>query len=152
MAIDSKLIEMYGIKMSIDTSGGTSESYAEIGDGIENMAEALNEVVNQFYFLSNQGFARNRVTGMAPTVTLTGRRVIGDEAQDYIFSKKFGLGDERESKIKIEIPKGENNEVITCPCTIANIQEFSGNTTDNSAISFELRFNGKPEVTTSPAG
>lgn len=40
----------------------------------------------------------------------------------------------------------DTTNVITCPITICNIQEFSGATTDDSAISFELRFDGAPEV------
>lgn len=151
MPDNKKILDMYTITPSILTSGSQpEETYAVLGEGIENLTEALNEIVNQFYFMAKQGFAYNRVTGMAPVVTLTGRRIYGDAAQDYIFSKKFALGDNRETKMKIEIEKGENTETVTCPCTIANMQEYSGNTTDNSAISFELRFNDKPEVSTAP--
>ena len=36
----------------------------------------------------------------------------------------------------------------TVDCTICNIQEYSGASTDDSAISFELRFNGAPTTAT----
>lgn len=140
-----KLLTVYGIEASIATDG--SETFAPLADGIDNIAEALNEVVQQYFFLKDKGFATNHVTGMAPAYTLTGRRVVGDAAQDYIFSKKFSLDTERQSKIRIVYTDSESQQqAITCSCTICNIQEYSGASTDDSAISFELRFDGKPET------
>lgn len=144
------LFTMYGLTLSIGTtqaSSGGEWTYAKIC-GINNVAEALNEVVQQYFFLCQEGFATNHVTGMAPAFTLTGRRIFGDAGQDYIFSKKYGLGTNRKSSVKIEYSDGTGNTTITCDCTISNVQEFSGETTDDSAISFELRLDGKPKVTT----
>lgn len=117
--------------------------------GIDNIAEALNEVVQQYFFLCDKGFAHNHVTGMAPAYTFTGRRIIGDKAQDYIFGLKYKLDKDRQSKLRISYKTGASASTkIECPVTICNIQEFSGATTDDSAISFELRFDGAPQVTT----
>lgn len=142
-----KLFTIYGIEASIMTSDSPSETYSVLADGIDNVAEALNEVVQQYFFIKDSGFATNHVTGMAPAYTFTGRRVIGDAAQDYIFSKKYGLDTERQTKLKIVYAdEADTDTTIECPCTICNIQEFSGASTDDSAISFEVRFDGKPTV------
>ena len=103
----NKFLTMYGVSAEIDTAenGATTENWAVLGEGIENLAEALNEVVYSGFYLHNGGYGNSEVTGMQPVVTMS-------------------------------------------PVTIANIQELSGNTQDGSAISFELRFNGKPEITT----
>ena len=135
---------------SIGTSVSSSTwTYSDLGNGIDNVSEALNEVVQQYFFMSDEGFARNHVTGLAPTFTLTGRRIVGDTAQDYIFGKKYGLGTERESSFKLEWYDGSSTPVkktLTVDCTICNIQEWSGASTDDSAISFEIRFNGEPTI------
>lgn len=142
-----KLFTTYGIEASILTSGSSeAEVYSELADGIDNIAEALNEVVQQFFFLKDKGFATNHVTGMAPAYTFTGRRVMGDTAQDFIFGKKYSLDTDRQSKLKIAYAEGSTEKTISCNCTICNIQEFSGASTDDSAISFELRFDGKPTI------
>lgn len=142
-----KLFTTYGIEASILTSGSSeTEVYSELADGIDNIAEALNEVVQQFFFLKDKGFATNHVTGMAPAYTFTGRRVMGDAAQDFIFGKKYSLDTDRQSKLKIAHTEGSTEKTISCNCTICNIQEFSGASTDDSAISFELRFDGKPTI------
>lgn len=141
------LLTMYNLTASIGTSKTADTwTYAELGEGIDNIAEALNEVVQQYQFLSDNGFAKNHVTGMAPSFTLTGRRVIGDAAQDYIFGKKYFLDTDRQSSFKLTYTQGETSKTITCNCTICNIQEWSGASTDDSAISFELRFDGAPTV------
>lgn len=148
------LLTVYNITAKLGTSQQTSAwTYEDLGAGIDNVAEALNEVVQQYFFLVDQGFARNHVTGMAPAYTFTGRRVIGDPVQEFIFGAKYGLDTERQSSIELSYVNDESATVtITCDCTICNIQEFSGASTDDSAISFEIRFDGKPEVTTTPGG
>lgn len=152
------LLTMYNLTASIGTEkSGEAPSetwtYSELAEGFDNIAEALNETVQQYFFLSDSGFAKNHVTGMAPAFTLTGRRVIGDAAQDYIFSKKYSLDTERQSSFKLEYTDTKGaKQTITCDCTLCNIQEWSGATTDDSAISVEIRFDGKPQKTSAPAG
>ncbi len=145
------LFTMYGIEASINTAtNGGTETYVPL-KGFDNLTEALNEVVQQYFFLEDKGFATNHVTGMAPAFTLTGHRLLGDPAQEYIFGNKYGLGKDRESVFKIEHLNSEDATVaVTCPVTICNITEFSGASTDDSAISVEFRFNGKPAITTTP--
>lgn len=143
------MLTLYNLKASIGISK-TSDTwtYAQLGAGIENFSEALNEVIQQYQFMSGEGFAESEVTGMAPAYTFSGRRVFGDAAQDYIFGNKYNLGADRKSSFKLAYSDGTGNVEITAPCTICNIVEFYGATTDNSAISFEIRLDGKPTVTT----
>lgn len=146
------LMTMYNLTAKIGTASSTEGTtttwtYSELGEGFDNIAEALNEVVQQYFFLSDDGFAKNHVTGMAPTFTLTGRRVLGDAAQDYIFSKKYSLDTDRQSSFQLSYTDGSNTtKTITCDCTLCNIQEWSGASTDDSAISVEIRFDGAPTV------
>lgn len=153
MAAFGNLLTVYNLEASIGTSKSEDTwSYAKLEAGLDNVSEALNEVVQQYFFLNDKGFARNHVTGMAPAFTMTGRRVQGDAAQDYIFSKKYKLDTDRASSFQLKVTdnSGVSPKVTTytVDCTICNIQEFSGASTDDSAISFELRFNGAPTTAT----
>lgn len=151
------LMTMYNLTAEIGVSqSGEAPSvtwtYENLANGIDNLAEALNETVQQYFFLSDKGFARNHVTAMAPAFTCTGRRVVGDPAQDFIFSKKYSMDTARISSFKLSYTDAENATVAyTCDCTICNIQEWSGATADDSAISFEIRLDGEPKKTTTPA-
>ena len=128
---------------------GTAESsgtwtYSKLCKGIESMTFNENEQNQQYFFLCGQGFAHNETTGAAPELVVTGRRIVGDAAQDYIAGKQFELGTNRNSNVKI-IAEGK---IITCDCTIGAITSFGGNTTDVNAFGCTIRFNGKPTVTT----
>lgn len=88
------LLTMYNLTASIGTrKSGSAPSetwtYSELADGLDNIAEALNETVQQYFFLSDDGFARNHVTGMAPAFTLTGRRVVGRRGAGLYFQQKI---------------------------------------------------------------
>lgn len=143
------LIENWNIKLSINTAPGGTAAYSALSVGIDNMQEALNEIVQQYHFFADEGFGRSRVTAEQPVWTFSGRRVWGDAAQDYIFGQKYKLGNERETDAKVEFTADGYNYTITFDCTIANIQELGGATEENSAISFEIHVDGKPTVTKS---
>lgn len=149
---DEFLLVSHAIQADIDiTPNGTTRTWAVFGAGIENLAEALNEVVNQYFFFKEHGYAKNYVTGMAPAYTCTGRRIIGDPAQDWIFNaaRKFGLMVERNTNFRISVGKADGTvDQVTCGVTIANVTDLGGATTDGSAVSFEVRFNGKPTIST----
>ncbi|WP_279166643.1 phage tail tube protein [Thomasclavelia cocleata] len=145
----SELLTNYGIKCEVNTSQSEAPTWSELGKGFDNIAEALNEVVQQYFFLNNGGYAENFVTGQAPSYTFTGYRVLGDAVQDFIFGKKHELLNARNTQIKITRVNsgGASTTVVTCDCIFCNMQEYGGASTDGTAISVEFRVNGKPEVT-----
>ena len=119
-------------------------TYAELCAGIEGMTFASNEQNQQYFFLCGEGFAHNEVTGAAPELQITGRRIAGDAAQDFIVGKQFALGEDRNSSVKITTAEGK---VITCDCSIGDVVSFGGNSLDVNTFSCTIRFNGEPTVT-----
>ena len=131
------------IEIGTSESGGTW-SYSKLCKGIESMEFSENEQNQQYFFLCGEGFANNETTGAAPELVITGRRIVGDAAQDYVAGKQFKLGTERKSSVKITA----EGVIITCDCTIGAITSFGGSALDVNAFGCTLRFNGKPTVTT----
>lgn len=127
---------------------GTAESsgtwtYDKLCAGIESMEFNENEQNQQYFFLCGEGFAHNETTGSAPELVISGRRIVGDAAQDYIVGKQFALGTDRNTSVKI-IAEGKQ---IICDATIGAITSFGGSTLDVNAFGCTIRFNGKPTVT-----
>lgn len=118
-------------------------TYATLCKGIEGMTFNSGEQNQQYFFLCGNGYAHNETTGSAPSIQITGRRVVGDAAQDYIASKQFSLGTDRNTSVKITA----EGQVITCDCTIGDVVSFGGNTLDVNNFSCTLYFNGQPTVT-----
>lgn len=145
-----ELVTPKGTKISLDTSDPphTSKTFTPFCEGWDNMNEELNEVIQQFFYLCGEGFARNYVTGMAPALTVTGHRVVGDPLQDWMFDfkRKYGTGATRETTMRVERPAATKAEKFDVPVTICNLVEIGGSTNDGMAISAELRFNGKPQI------
>ena len=131
------------VEIGTSESGGTW-SYSKLCKGIESMTFNSNEQNQQFFFLCGEGFAHNETTGAAPELQISGRRIVGDAAQDYIAGKQFALGTDRNSSIKITA----EGQVITCDCTIGDVLSFGGATLDVNTFSCTIRFNGEPTVTT----
>ena len=130
------------IEIGTSESGGTW-SYSKLCKGIESMEFNENEQNQQYFFLCGEGFAHNETTGSAPELVISGRRIVGDAAQDYIAGKQFALGTARNSSVKITA----EGKVITCDCTIGAITSFGGSTLDVNAFGCTIRFNGTPVVT-----
>ena len=131
------------IYIGTSESGG-SWSYAKLCKGIESMEFAENEQNQQYFFLCGNGFAHNEVTGGAPELTVSGRRIAGDDAQDFIVGKQFSLGNDRNTSVKI-VAEGKQ---IICDATIGDVTSFGGSTLDVNAFGCTIRLNGKPTVTT----
>ena len=128
---------------------GTSESsgtwtYSKLCKGIESMEFTENEQNQQYFFLCGNGFAHNEVTGAAPELVISGRRIQGDAAQDYIVGKQFAVGPDRNSSVRITTAEGK---IITCDCSIGDVVSFGGSTLDVNSFGCTIRFNGKPTVT-----
>lgn len=139
---------IYSYTAEIDTTpAGNARTWAALCAGINNLSEALNETIQQYYFLCGHGFAANYVTGLAPAFTLTGVRVVGDAAQEYIFGKKYATMGERSTNMRLTRTDADGEtEVVSAHVTFVNLSEISGATTDGSAISIELRINGEPYI------
>ena len=122
---------------------GDTWTYAKLCKGIESMEFSANEQNQQYFFICGNGFAHNETTGAAPELTISGRRIAGDAAQDYIASKQFALGTDRNSSVKI-IAEGKQ---IICDCSIGDVTTFGGSTLDINSFGCTIRFNGNPTVT-----
>ena len=121
----------------------SSWTYAKLCEGIESMEFNSNEQNQQFFFLCGQGFAHNETTGAAPEISISGRRIAGNTAQDFIAGKQFALGTDRNTSVKI-VAEGQQ---IVCDATIGDVRVFGGQTLDVNVFECTLRFNGKPTVT-----
>lgn len=136
----------YNYVLSINTTPGSeTATMAPVAAGFDNIAEALNEVLYQGSFLGDGGWGRSEVTGGQLILTLSGVRVVGDAAQDYIFGDAvyYGFGESRKTDVQLICPDGST---ITCGVTLAKIARTGGAANNATAVSVEIHFNGKPTV------
>jgi hypothetical protein len=143
----------YKNTLSVDTSGSAkSGTWAVVGEGFDNITEALNEVVESNSWLSDAGWGRSFVVGGQITFSLSGKRVFGNTAQDYIFGDavKYGFGTYRKTQLKFERMNVSTGAVVattTCDATITKVGDDLGASQAGSAISVDFACNGAPSLT-----
>lgn len=151
MAEFSKVALNYDYKLAINTTPGTEQkTMEELSKGFNNITKALNEVLWQGSFIGDKGWGSTYVTGGQMIFTLTGVRVYGDAAQDYIFSNavKNNFGTARVTDFEIEYPNGDK---LSGDITLAKITEGGGDSTAPDAVTVEVHFNGQPVFTAANA-
>lgn len=146
----SYLLTQYGVDLEIDmTPFESSRTWAHVCDGWNNLTEALNEQVQEYYFLCGKGFGSDEVTGIHPSLALTGVRKVGDAAQDYIMAQRYKLMEGRKTNLRLSLANADGTVTrYTNKVTMKNISAFGGNTTDGAAVSVTFSFNGPPIVET----
>ena len=144
--VKPEIVPVYKYTAEIDiTPKGAARTWAPLCAGFNNISEAMNETIQQYFFLCGSGHAVNYVTGMAPSMTMAGVRVIGDAAQDFMFNSKYTLMSSRDTHFRItRTAENGDKHIISANVTFCNMSDISGGTTDGSAISVEMRFNGAP--------
>lgn len=146
----SYLLTQYGVELEIDTTPfASSPTWKPVCDGFNNLTEALNEQVQEYFFLCGKGFGSDEVTGIHPVLQLTGVRKIGDSAQDFIFGARMNLMEGRKTNLRLSVANSDGTvQRYTNRVTMKNISSFGGATTDGAAVSVDFSFNGRPIVET----
>lgn len=142
----SYLLTQYGVELEIDTTPfAASRTWVPVCDGFNNLTEALNEQVQEYYFLCGKGFGSDEVTGIHPVLSLTGVRKIGDAAQDFIFGNRLNLMEGRKTNLRLSLANADGTVTrYTNRVTMKNVSSFGGATTDGAAVSVDFSFNGRP--------
>ena len=137
-----------GVDISILTSGSDpTEKYASLADMFKNYTVALNEQIYNAMYLADSGFGSALVTGMNPTVNLTGDFNPKDEACAYFEGIQYKVGADRVSKLKLN----RGTISLTVPVTITSIAIAGGDAGQPNSISVTLTFDGEPTISTRPA-
>lgn len=146
----SYLLTQYGVELEIDTTPfASARTWVPVCDGFNNLTEALNEQVQEYFFLCGKGFGSDEVTGIHPVLQLTGVRKVGDAAQDFIFGNRLNLMEGRKTNLRLSLANADGTvQRYTNRVTMKNISSFGGATTDGAAVSVDFSFNGRPIVET----
>ena len=144
----SYLLTQYGVELEVDTTPfGSARTWAPVCDGFNNLTEALNEQVQEYFFLCGKGFGSDEVTGIHPVIQLSGVRKVGDAAQDFIFGNRLNLMEARKTNLRLSLANADGTVTrYTNRVTMKNVSSFGGATTDGAAVSVDFSFNGRPVV------
>lgn len=129
----------------IGTSGktSTSEQMKTIAD-CETFSLSMDNNVEEWTPMEQDGWVRRLQTGKGFSISISGKRNVGDDGNDYIASKLFATGADVESKFEWEFADGTK---ISFDCIISVTNAGTGDSTNAAPLEFEIMSNGKPTVT-----
>lgn len=73
---------------------GNKENYVRVGKGFTNFKKASNSTIDQKFYIDEAGKGTSSKTGMQTIYSLTGDRIKGDPANDFIAGCYDKMGDD----------------------------------------------------------
>ena len=110
---------------------------------METFSVSFDDNVEEWTPMTTEGWVRRLKTGKGVTVSLNGKRHIGDAGNDYIASLAFLSGQKCNSQLKWNFPDGT---VVEIPCVV-NVTAIGGDSTNVDPLEFECLSDGKPTIT-----
>ncbi len=133
----------YDVLVDIDiTPAEDVNTWVRFGEGFNNVSKSFNNVIHDTSYFGDGGWGSSHSTGGQFTMTITGERITGDKAQDYIFGKKVAYTFGKTRKTTLRLTKGL--EVVYWDVTITQADETGGDATAVNAVTVEFKSNGAP--------
>lgn len=140
---------VYNLKFKIGTKGKASQSQdmQTIAD-MENFGIKIDGKVEDWTPMDTAGWARSLMTGKSFSISLKGKRHVGDVGNDYVAATAWKDGLDCSTKGEMEFPDGSK---LTFNCVI-DIKNVGGDdSTKVAPLEFDLKGDGKPEYTEAPS-
>lgn len=125
-------------KIATTSDGEPTATIAEM----ENFSVAMDGNVEEWTPMESEGWVHRLMTGKGFSITLSGKRSIGDTGNDYVAGLAWKTGVDCNSKFAWEFPSGAT---LTFDCVVNVTTPGGGDSTNVDALEFEVMSNGKPE-------
>ena len=131
----------YENQFQIDTG---SEKMANIAD-CESFEVSFDNGVEEWTPFDQKGWTRRLMTAKSVTISVKGKRNVGDAGNDAVADLTFKNGRDAEKDFQWTFPDGT---VISFNGAVVNVTNIgAGDSTNVAPLEFDIMSNGKPEVT-----
>lgn len=124
--------------------GGSKENLMSIAD-METFSVSFDNGVEEWKPFDQEGWTKRLMTAKSVTVSINGKRNVGDSGNDFIAGKAFANGRDAEGCLEWTFPDGTVIGFYDCVINVTNIG--AGDSTAVGPLEFEILSNGKPDVT-----
>ena len=129
-------------------AGAATGSAATIAD-METFAVSFDNGIEEWTPFETEGWIRRLMTAKAITISVTGKRNVGDTGNDYVAGKMMANGRDAEGYFEWTLPDGGKLVFAEAVFNVTNIG--AGESTNVGPLEFEVMSNGKPTYT-APSG
>lgn len=136
-------------KFKVGSKGlASSESDMVLIAEMETFEVSIDGNIVEWSPMEAEGWMKRLVTGKALTVTLSGKRCLGDAGNDYVADSAWGTGESCSTKFEWELPSGAT---LAFDCVLNVTNPGGGESRDVAGLEFEAQSSGKPVFTPAPA-
>lgn len=144
MAVTSGVYPCYENQFKVDVSNTSTASFKTIAD-METFSVSFDNGVEEWTPFEQEGWVRRLLTGKGITITVNGKRNIGDDGNDFIADMFMKNGRDAEADIQWTFPDGGVLLITDAVINVTNIG--AGDSTAVGPLEFEIMSNGKPSYT-----
>lgn len=145
MAFESGVYPVYNTTFKIGTKGKSSsaEDMKTIAD-MESFSMKIDGTVENWTSMTTNGWQRALMTGKKFSISLKGKRNVGDAGNDYVAATAWKDGLDCSTKAEIDFPDGSKLEF---DCVINVTNPGGDDSTKVAPLEFDLEGDGKPTYT-----
>ena len=144
MATTSGVYPCWENQFKVNTSATETPTWSTIAD-TETFDVTFDNGVEEWHPFEAEGWVRRLMTAKSVTVSVSGKRNMGDTGNDFIAGLAFENGRDSEVDIQWTMPDGG---VLTMNGAVISVTNLgSGDSTAVAPLEFEIQSNGKPTWT-----
>lgn len=144
MATTSGVYPCYENQFQIDTAASGTATFKAIAD-CETFSVSFDNGVEEWTPFESEGWVRRLMTAKGVTISVTGKRNVGDDGNDFVAGLAWKNGRDVEADFKWTFPDGT---VVTFADAVINVTNIgAADSTNVAPLEFEVQSNGKPTVT-----
>ncbi len=136
----------YENQFSIDKTGGdgtNEENLATIAD-MESFSVSIDGNVEEWSSFSDEGWMNRLVTGKSISISVSGKRNVGDVGNDYVAGLALKTGKSCNTTFVWNFPSGAK---LVMPCAVSVTEWGSGESRQVAPLAFDVMSRGKPDFT-----
>lgn len=140
MAVESGVYPCYENQFKVKVGN----EYKTIAD-METFSVSIDNGVEEWHPFEQEGWVRRLMTAKSITLTVNGKRNIGDAGNDHIAGLFMTSGQDAQGDVQWTFPDGGVLELADSVINITNMG--AGDSTAVAPLEFEIMSNGKPTYT-----
>ncbi|QLY79181.1 phage tail tube protein [Clostridium intestinale] len=149
MSFETGVFPVYDIEFKVGTKGRSSveEDLKTVAD-METFSIAIDGKIEKWTSMTTAGWERALMTGKALSISLKGKRNVGDPGNDYVADTAWKDGLACSSIAQVKFPNGAK---LDFDCIVDVKSVGGGDSTNVAPLEFDLVGDGKPDWTPAPA-
>lgn len=112
---------------------------------LESCSVSFDNGIENWNPFDTEGWQRGLMTSKAVTISISGKRNIGDTGNDFVAGLAFKSGHDSEADFEWTFPDGTKILFEDAIISVTNIG--TGDSTGVGSLEFEVQANGKPTIT-----